>query len=643
MFEIKYRDVMGRIGILDVNGKKVETPLILPVINPKINQITPDEIKKMGFQGIITNSYIIFKDRELKEKAEKIGLPKLLDFDGLIMTDSGSFQLFRYGKITIDPQEIVKFQETIKSDIGVILDIPTPPDVSHDKALEDLEETLKRAKASIKIPRKNFLAGTIQGSTHMDLREKSATEMGKLGFDLYPIGGVVPLMENYRFSELVNVIMHSKKNLPLNKPVHLFGAGHPMIFAFAVAMGCDIFDSAAYALYAKDGRYITAEGTLHLKNMSDLPCPCNVCTAYSPKKLLDLPPEERTKLLAMHNLHATLAEIKRIKVSIREESLFELVQRRARSHPALLDALRLFTSEYAEQTMAFNPVTKKSAFFYSGPESLDRPEVKRHLKRIEEITTKAENLVLLPDSEKPYANFYGSSSNRTYHVCIASPVFGIIPLEVEEIYPLNQHERPRILDADQISLMQKTTRAYAKGFKKTFLHEELKFLKIKGETFADLEFIGECDDRLKIMAMGDYQFGRGSGEALFGDARVEFARTGRIRRVYSSEDVLLATVRASDGFLILTIAGAKRLQNMKYPHKRVMIEDSEVCEIVKEGRNVFAKFVEECDPDIRPSDEILVVDKDDKLLASGKAMLNGEEILAFKKGIAIKVRRGVKG
>ncbi len=75
MFEIKYRDVMGRIGILDVNGKRVETPLILPVINPRINQITPDEIKKMGFQGIITNSYRIFKDPELKEKAEEIGLP----------------------------------------------------------------------------------------------------------------------------------------------------------------------------------------------------------------------------------------------------------------------------------------------------------------------------------------------------------------------------------------------------------------------------------------------------------------------------------------------------------------------------------------------------------------------------------------
>lgn len=483
VFEIKYRDVMGRIGILDVNGKRVETPLVLPVINPRINTITTSEIKDIGFQGVITNSYIIYRDRELNEKAVKEGVHKLLDFDGLIMTDSGSYQLFRYGRVDIDPIQIIEFQDAIKTDIGVILDIPTPPDVNHERALKDLNETIARAKASIKLPRKNFLAGTVQGSTHMDLREKAAKEMGELDFDLYPIGGVVPLMEDYRFPDLAKVIMHSKKYLPLDKPVHLFGAGHPLIFAFAIALGCDIFDSAAYSIYAKDGRYITAEGTMSLESLSDFPCQCNVCSNYSPKELMSLSSDERTKTLAKHNLHATLAEINRIKVAIRDGSLWELVQVRARSHPALLEALMLITGKYAGQMLNFDPVTKKSAFFYSGPESIKRPEVKRHLTRLKEIKTKAENLVLLPDIEKPYADYYGVSSSATHHVCIASPIFGIIPLEVEGTYPLNQHERPGILDGDQINFMKETAKAYAEEFKRYSYTKTLSFWELKERPF----------------------------------------------------------------------------------------------------------------------------------------------------------------
>ncbi|MFQ5888038.1 MAG: PUA domain-containing protein, partial [Candidatus Hydrothermarchaeales archaeon] len=190
--------------------------------------------------------------------------------------------------------------------------------------------------------------------------------------------------------------------------------------------------------------------------------------------------------------------------------------------------------------------------------------------------------------------------------------------------------------------MQKTVKTYSEEFKKTFLHKDLEPLGIEGETFGDLDFIEKGDDNLKIRAMADYQYGKGAGDALFSDARAEFARTGRIRRIYSNNNILLATVRASDGFLIPTRDGAKRLQKLEYPRNRVIIEDEEVCEIVKEGKSVFAKFVKECDPEIRPYQEVIVVGKDDRLLASGKALLSGEEMLAFERGIAVKVRRSIK-
>lgn len=641
MFEIKYRDAMGRIGVFDIRGKKVETPLILPVINSKINQITPAEIKEMGFPGVIVNSYIIYREPTLREEARREGIHKFLDFDGVIMTDSGSFQLLRYGHVDVDALEIVEFQNAIDSDIGVILDIPTPPDASYRKALSDLEETISRGKRSTQIPRNMLIAGTIQGSTHPDLREMSAREMSKLNFDLYPIGGVVPLMESYRFSDLARVILHSKKFLPLNKPVHLFGAGHPMIFALAVALGCDIFDSAAYSLYAQHDRYITAEGTLHLEDLYEFLCPCEVCSNYTPNEIFSLERDEKKRLMAKHNLYATLSEIGQVKQSIYQGSLWELVQRRARNHPALLDALRIIVGNYTEQIERFDPVTKRSAFFYSGPESLNRPEVQRHLKKLKEIEFRAKNLVLLPDSEKPYSCFYGPSSGKNYHICIVSSVFGVIPLEIEEIYPLNQHERPKTLDESQIDFMQSIVKSYAKGFRKVFIHKDLESLDIEGEIFEDIDAFKNGDVKVKIEAMADYLFGKGAGNALCTHARAEFAKTGRIRRIYS-DDILLATVRASDGFFTLTKEGAERIHRLEYPKNRVIIEDREVGNFIKEGRSVFAKFVVDCDPEIRPYQEVIVVDKEDNLLATGKAILNADEMLAFDRGIAVKVRRGIK-
>ena len=105
------------------------------------------------------------------------------------------------------------------------------------------------------------LACTVQGSIYPELRMKCAKELSKIDADLYPIGGVVPLMENQRYTDFIRCIISSKKGLDPSKPVHLFGAGHPLIFPLAVALGCDFFDSSAYAKYATGDRMIFHWGT----------------------------------------------------------------------------------------------------------------------------------------------------------------------------------------------------------------------------------------------------------------------------------------------------------------------------------------------------------------------------------------------
>ena len=288
-FEILHKDLAGRIGRLSTPHGTIETPCLMPVVNPHIPLIPPAELEKMGAEMIITNSYIIHQDEELKRQALERGLHELLGFSRPIMTDSGAFQLSVYGDIDVSSRQILDFQFAIKSDISVPLDIPTPPDVPRDRAESELQTTEERLLEASGLERQALLAAPIQGSTYPDLRERAARFAGDLPFDVFPVGAVVPLMEAYRYSDLVDAVVAAKKGLGSGRPVHLFGAGHPMIFALAAAMGCDLFDSAAYALYARQDRYLTVQGTGKLAEMSYLPCSCPVCQGHTLKELMDSP------------------------------------------------------------------------------------------------------------------------------------------------------------------------------------------------------------------------------------------------------------------------------------------------------------------------------------------------------------------
>ncbi|MDD1739854.1 MAG: tRNA guanosine(15) transglycosylase TgtA, partial [Methanothrix sp.] len=334
-FEIMHKDLAGRIGRLSTPHGTIETPCLMPVVNPHIPLIPPAELEEMGADMIITNSYIIHQDEELKRQALEQGLHELLGFSRPIMTDSGAFQLSVYGDIDVSSRQILDFQFAIKSDISVPLDIPTPPDVPRDRAESELQTTEERLLEASGLERQALLAAPIQGSTYPDLRERAARFAGDLPFDVFPVGAVVPLMEAYRYSDLVDAVVAAKKGLGSGRPVHLFGAGHPMIFALAAAMGCDLFDSAAYALYARQDRYLTVQGTGKLEVMSYLPCSCPVCQGHTLKELMNSP--ERAKLLARHNLYVSLQEIKQVKESIREGSLWDLLEVRCRAHPRMLD------------------------------------------------------------------------------------------------------------------------------------------------------------------------------------------------------------------------------------------------------------------------------------------------------------------
>ena len=145
----------------------------------------------------------------------------------------------------------------------------------------------------------------------------------------------------------------------------------------------------------------------------------------------------------------------------------------------------------------------------------------------------------------------------------------------------------------------------------------------------------------RIRSVADYQFGKGVGETLFPEnVEIVFSRrTSRIRYVYL-EGKRLGTMRPTDGFFSLSIDGAKRIVNGGQPAKCLVSVRNSIVKFIAEGGDVFATHILRADDEIRSKDEVIVLDEDGEVLAVGRAVLSGEEMKAFKRGVAVKVRRG---
>ncbi|MEM0346015.1 MAG: tRNA guanosine(15) transglycosylase TgtA [Thermofilaceae archaeon] len=459
-FEIEEVDLLGRVGRLKTKHGVVRTPALAPVIDPARNVVPPSEVAGLGYQLLITNAYLIKK--RYGDVATEMGVHNLLGVNVPVMTDSGAYQLMEYGEVSVEPLEIVEYQVKLGSDIGVILDIPTRHGLSREVVAREVAETLRRAREALSIERGSMLlVGPVQGGLYLDIVARAAHELAQMDFDIYAVGGPVQLMINYEYRDLVRLVMTAKMNLPPGKPLHLFGAGNPHMLALAVAMGVDTFDSASYALYARDGRYMTPERVFRLDELSELPCECPICSKVTAEELKSLPAQDRVYKLAVHNLYVLQGELKRIRNAIKEGRLWELLELRARSHPALLKALREY-ERYAAFVEKHHYTTKArvSGLFFYDLTSRGRPEVFRHFVRIRERyeAPASSVLVLIMETEaRPAARFtwvgefvkrVASDEALRGKVCVATVTspYGVVPIELESVYPLAQYETAIPLD-----------------------------------------------------------------------------------------------------------------------------------------------------------------------------------------------------
>jgi 7-cyano-7-deazaguanine tRNA-ribosyltransferase len=458
---------LGRIGILETKSGKLETPALLPVVNPLAQEIPPRVMfERFGCKGLITNSYLI---RRRAAVTGTFDIHDFLDFPGVVATDSGAYQILRYGGVEVSSREIIEYQQSIETDIGVILDIPTGSKASRTHAAETVNETIRRADEAQRMITRRDIAwvGPIQGGQYADLIARCAHEMSARGFDIYALGSPTEIMEQYLFADLVNMIFAAKTHLPSNAPFHLFGAGHPFMLALAVALGCDLFDSAAYILYARRNRYLTSAGTLNLREMNYFPCRCTVCAGTSPGEVRSRPAVERTQFLAEHNLLACLQEIETIKEAIEGGRLWELVEVRCRSHPRLLEAL-LETRRYRSYMSRGAPSTKRKGILFFDSISLQRPEYVTHLERLlgNYAPPKAARIALLVPATQARSNELNARNsglaklNHVVHVCLYSPPYGLVPSELEYTFPFSQTESLEVPDPETLTSMAETVQEY---------------------------------------------------------------------------------------------------------------------------------------------------------------------------------------
>ena len=663
-FEITTRDGCARLGKLHTEHGIIETPTLLPVINPNIRTIEPRKMwDRYGIQILITNSYVIWKNDELKKKALSDGVHELLDFPGAVMTDSGTFQSYVYGDVEVGVEEIVEFQKAIGVDIATMLDVFTRPDMKKTEVEEAVIETIKRSEVSIAAADSMMLNGPIQGGIHHDLRKKSVEGMKDYPFAIHPIGGIVPIMESQQYTTLAKIMLATKPNLPSGRPVHMFGCGHPMLFPMLIALGADLFDSAAYALFARDGRLLCPWGTEKIDDMVEWPVLMPCVAEFTPEQVRKMDENERNELLSTYNLEITLAELSRCRQAIRDGNIWHLAEKRSHEHPALRQAWLWLTTapQPSEQRGEWEDAwdwivdSQKSprtgSVKWGGEDTHFRPHVQKARRRIQQRWRSQckGDVIIFHGTPGPWREKCGAivrdmlEQRPDFEVMVLTPL-GLIPWTLEDLNPFAQLEGPTWIwnralepswikrELSRLGLDDRTYHAFDLKEENLWKRLDEKFnLGTRISVNPNAARIRQSEDKLRVLLNMDVD--------LEG-ADFNLSSSGRIRNIITKEGVHIASPRLTDGGMSLTMDGAKlAFENGDGPARITVTEDA--VPFVKKGRNVIHGFITQPDENLMPDEACLILNPSGELIAHGISRVDSEGAFSIRRGIAVRVKGSI--
>ena len=332
-FQLTHRSGLARRGVLETAHGVIQTPVFMPVgTHGVVKSMTPDELKTLGAQIILGNTFHLWLRPDVEVIQKHGGLHGFMHWDGPILTDSGGFQVWsltHLRKITeqgvkfaspldgkrmmLSPEKSMQIQHALNSDIVMIFDECTPYPADHDTARISMELSLRWAERS-KVAHEgnpNALFAIVQGGMHEDLRDRSLAQLVEIGFDGYAIGG---LSVGEPKADMQRILRHTAPQLPTDKPRYLMGVGTPEDIVFSVGQGIDMFDCVMPTRNARHGLLFTRFGDVRLKNAKhrhdispvDPSCDCYTCRNFSRSylhHLIRIGEALGGHLNSIHNLH----------------------------------------------------------------------------------------------------------------------------------------------------------------------------------------------------------------------------------------------------------------------------------------------------------------------------------------------------
>ncbi len=356
-FELIRTDGGARRGRLRFSRGSVETPAFMPVgTYGTVKAMTPEELQSIGAEMVLGNTFHLM----LRPGTEVIrahgDLHDFMGWSGPILTDSGGFQVFSLAdlrkmdeqgvtfaspvdgsKVFLGPEESMRVQRELGSDIVMIFDECTPYPATEQQARESMERSLRWAERSKTAHGDSSAAlfGIVQGGMYPELRRRSADGLMRIGFDGYAIGGLSvgePADERERVLEATTPL------LPGDRPRYLMGVGRPEDLVAAVARGVDMFDCVMPTRNARNGYLFTSYGVMKIRNARyekdirpiDENCDCYPCSNYSRAYLKHLNRCNEIlghRLATIHNLHYYQHLMARMRDAIERGTFGDLAER----------------------------------------------------------------------------------------------------------------------------------------------------------------------------------------------------------------------------------------------------------------------------------------------------------------------------
>jgi len=332
-FSLIAEDGLARRGTLELPHGLLETPAFMPVgTYGTVKGLSPLEVKQLGAHILLGNTFHLWLRPGLEVIEAHGGLHGFMGWNGPILTDSGGFQVFSLGDLRkiseagvtfrspingdalfLDPEESMRIQKVLNSDIVMAFDECTPYPADYETAKRSMEMSMRWAERSkwAHEGNPNALFGIVQGGMYEDLREWSVKALVDLDLPGYAVGG---LSVGEPAEDRARILAHTPQRLPREKPRYLMGMGTPEDIVDAVTHGVDMMDCVMPTRNARNGWLFTRHGDIKIRNAKykqdtrplDPDCACYTCKNFSRAYLHHLQQAKEilgARLNTIHNLH----------------------------------------------------------------------------------------------------------------------------------------------------------------------------------------------------------------------------------------------------------------------------------------------------------------------------------------------------